>query len=59
MDPATAFVNAFVSQLVIADKARENLFAWYMWTDKRPGTPADNFAIDAKDFNEYVRMFRP
>ena len=57
MDIETAFVHQFCNKVAkMADGYRE-MRAYYIFWDKRPGTPTERFAKDADDHAEYVKMF--
>ena len=59
MDTQTAFVSAFCSRLAeIAQQIREQQ-SWYILGDKRPGDVMARLDADAKQYSEYVTMFRP
>lgn len=57
MDPETAFVHHFCNQLAEMVKGHQRMAAWYVFSDKRPGTIQERFEKDAADYAEYVKLF--
>ena len=53
-DLVTAAVNTTARQ---TDIMRE-LHGWYLFGDKRPGTPVERFEFDAKNFSELSRLYK-
>ena len=58
MDPATAFVNVFCTQLAKRYHLLRQMTAWYEYEDHRPGTVVERFDRDAKDYMDFQRMFQ-
>jgi hypothetical protein len=56
MDP-NELVNMLCNQLAIYDRRNADLFAWYRFGDKRPGTPNERLQHDADLYAEYRKMF--
>lgn len=59
MDPNTAFVHHFCNQVAKMAKGYTDMRAWYLFADKRPGSPVERFEADAKNYAEYMRLFQP
>lgn len=55
----TDFVSAFCIRLAEMDRQTRLLFAYYVFSDKRPGSVIERFRADAKEFDEHRRLFRP
>lgn len=58
MDYIHTFVSEFCNQLASTHKGIRNMRAWYMFSDRRPGTVTELFELDAKNYFEYEKMFR-
>ena len=58
MDPTTAFVNVFCTQLALRYHLLRQMMAWYLFEDHRPGTVVERFDFDARDYMAYTNMFR-
>ena len=58
MDPITAFVNVFCTQLALRYHLLRQMTSWYQYEDHRPGTLIERFNHDAEDFAAYTNMFR-
>jgi hypothetical protein len=56
-DPET-LVTAVTNQAAALDKAVRRMRAFYVFSDKRPGTIQERFDLDAKNYAEYTTMFR-
>jgi hypothetical protein len=59
MDYATAFVHEFCLQLARAERGLRHMHAFYVFSDKRPGTVRERFEADAKQHAEYTKLFQP
>lgn len=58
MDPTSAFVSQFVTQLELARKGLRDMHSWYIFSDKRCGTIQERFEQDAAEFVAYQKMFK-
>ena len=55
---ATAFVSLFCDRVALQYAGLRQMYAFYLFQDKRPGTLEENFIADAKSFDEYRRLFQ-
>ena len=61
MNPADQihlFVNEFVNQIAKARAGLRQMYQFYLWHDKRPGTIEDRFTYDAKLWGEMQQLRR-
>ena len=53
----TELVGVFCTELARSARGLRDMYIWYLWSDKRPGSVTDRFAQDAKEFCEYQKLF--
>lgn len=58
MDPTTAFVNVFCTQLALRYHLLRQMTAWYQYEDHRPGSVMERFDADAAEYVAYTNLFR-
>ena len=58
MDYSKTVLNEFVNQLDITQRGVQRMRAWYIFSDRRPGTVVERFQQDAQNFWEYENMFK-
>ena len=58
MDYSTTFFNEFCNQLALVEHRRRGMIAYYLFSDKRPGTVLERFEADAKQHAAYVALFK-
>jgi hypothetical protein len=56
MDPVTLFVNEFCNRLATIHKGMRQLQAYYVFSDKRPGSITERYTADAEDHMEFSKL---
>lgn len=51
------YINALCEAAAAYDRKFMQMAHWYALEDKRPGTVRERFDQDAKEYNDYRRMF--
>jgi len=52
------FVNEFCNRMAEMEKGMRTMYSYYLFSDKRPGTLQERLDADAREHNEYTKMFQ-
>ena len=55
----TDYVSLVCDRVALHYKGLRAMSSWYVFQDKRPGSLQENFAADARSFDDYQRIFKP